>query len=136
AEELRESGYRPSRFRTYAVGNAMHVAAVWIRDGQPWRLAHGLSAEALRQQDEANHKEGWLPGDVSTYLAAATENYAAIWSPAPGKGSLATLEIGLTDRALATKAQAFGKEGYQLAILSCLESTDGKLRHAAMWTKA
>jgi formylglycine-generating enzyme required for sulfatase activity len=136
AEELRESGYRPSRLRPYAVGNAVHVAAVWIRDGQPWRLAYGLSAEALRQHDEANRKEGYLPGDVSSYLVAATETYAAVWSPAPAKGSLAQLEIGLPGRAFKAKAQALFQEGYQLAILSTLPSTHRKLRHTAIWAKA
>ncbi len=52
AETLRESGYRPVRFRPYSDGQVVRVAAVWTRDGRPWRLAVGLSAEQLRAQDD------------------------------------------------------------------------------------
>jgi len=40
AEALRKSGYRPIRFRPYADGGTVRVAAVWARDGRPWRMAH------------------------------------------------------------------------------------------------
>ncbi|MFI5457553.1 MAG: protein kinase [Isosphaerales bacterium] len=51
-ETLRKSGYRPVRFRPYADGQAVRVAAVWTRDGRNWRIESGLSPEQLRQQDE------------------------------------------------------------------------------------
>ena len=37
AEGLRSSGYRPIRFRPYADGQVVRVAAVWKRDGRKWR---------------------------------------------------------------------------------------------------
>ena len=61
AEGLRNSGYRPIRFRPYADGNATRVAAVWTRDGRPWRLAHDQSADKIREADERNRKEGLPP---------------------------------------------------------------------------
>src|SRR5262249_42491879 len=45
AEALRPCGYRPVRVRPFADGKSIRVAAVWHRDGRPWRLAHGLPAE-------------------------------------------------------------------------------------------
>ena len=45
AEGLRKSGYRPVRFRPYADGQAVRVAAVWTRDGRNWRIASGLTPE-------------------------------------------------------------------------------------------
>ena len=39
AEGLRKSGYRPIRFRPYAEGRSLRVAAVWTRDGRD--LANG-----------------------------------------------------------------------------------------------
>ena len=57
AEALRKSGYRPIRFRPYADGQAVRVAAVWTRDGRNWRIASGQTADEVRQQDERNRKE-------------------------------------------------------------------------------
>ena len=65
AEAIRPSGYRPIRFRSYAEGKTLRVAAVWTRDGRPWRMAHDQSAENVRQTDERNRKEGYLPVDVA-----------------------------------------------------------------------
>ena len=41
AEALRPSGYRPIRFRPYADGAVVRVAAVWTRDGRKWRIGVG-----------------------------------------------------------------------------------------------
>ena len=69
AEGLRPSGYRPTRFRPYAEGKSLRVAAVWVRDSRPWRLAHDQSTDEIRQTDERNRKEGYLPVEVAGYLA-------------------------------------------------------------------
>jgi hypothetical protein len=53
-EALRASGYRPIRFRPYADGLEVRVAAVWTRDGRKWRIAPGLTAEEAREQDASN----------------------------------------------------------------------------------
>ncbi len=47
AEALRASGYRPCRFRPYADGQAVRVAAVWTRDWRDWRIASGLTRGEL-----------------------------------------------------------------------------------------
>src|SRR5262249_30436797 len=39
AEALRQSGYRPVRFRPYFDAELVWVAAVWTRDGRRWRIA-------------------------------------------------------------------------------------------------
>ena len=70
AEALRKSGYRPTRFRPYAEGKTLRVAAVWTRDGRPWRMAHDQTADEIRQTEERNRKDGYLPVDVAGYLAA------------------------------------------------------------------
>ena len=67
------------------MGKALRVAAVWTRDGRPWRMAHDQSADEVRQTDERNRKEGYLPVDVAGYLAAGgeegkpTSRFAALW---------------------------------------------------------
>ena len=69
AEALRKSGYRPVRFRPYADGQTVRVAAVWTRDGRNWRISSGLTADEVRQQDERNKKDKFIPVDVAGYVA-------------------------------------------------------------------
>ncbi len=87
AEALRKSGYRPVRFRPYADGTVTRVAAVWTRDGRNWRLASGLTADEVRNQDEKNRTEKFLPVDVAGYVTTAdgqpAERYAALWAEEP-----------------------------------------------------
>src|SRR5262249_4392458 len=86
AEALRQSGYRPIRFRPYAEGKSLLVAAVWARDGRAWRLAHDRSADEIRQTDEQNRRDGYLPVEVAGYVAGGgdegkvTSRFAALWT--------------------------------------------------------
>ena len=104
AEGLRPSGYRPTRFRPYAEGKTLRVAAVWTRDGRPWRMAHDQSAENVRQTDERNRKEGYLPVDVAGYLAAGgeegkpTSRFAALWAQRTGPNDEAQHVRGVIGR--------------------------------------
>ena len=86
-EDLRKSGYRPSRFRPFRDGRTPKVAAVWVRDGLDWRLRCGLTAEEVRQLDRTNRSEGFLPVNVAGYLTAEGEGvarYAAVWAERVG----------------------------------------------------
>jgi serine/threonine protein kinase/formylglycine-generating enzyme required for sulfatase activity/tetratricopeptide (TPR) repeat protein len=51
AEGMRKSAYRPVRFRPFADGRDVKVAAVWTRDGRKWRLLSELSPEEIRARD-------------------------------------------------------------------------------------
>ena len=72
------------------MGKIVRVAAVWTRDGRPWRIAHDQTADEVRQTDERNRKEGYLPVDVAGYLAAGgdegkpTARFAALWAQRTG----------------------------------------------------
>ena len=100
AEALRISGFRPVRFRPYADGQVVRVAAVWSRDGRNWRSASGLSPEQIRQQDEKNRNDKFLPGDVAGYMAIEidgkpADRYAALWVEKSGDDD-ARLYVGTT----------------------------------------
>ena len=102
AEALRKSGYRPVRFRPYADGQVVRVAAVWTRDGRNWRIAHGLTAEEVRQQDERNKKDKFIPVDVAGYAATdaggkPADRYAALWVEKTGDED-ARMYVGADDR--------------------------------------
>ncbi|MFI5457893.1 MAG: protein kinase, partial [Isosphaerales bacterium] len=91
AEVLRPSGYRPVRFRPYADGPAVRVAAVWVRDGRKWRVASGLTAEQVHQQD-GEARRGILEsadGSDTGILPVSDENHGqdARATSGAGRGS-------------------------------------------------
>ena len=49
------------------MGRTVRVAAVWTRDGRNWRISSGLTADEVRQQDDRNKKDKFLPVDVAGY---------------------------------------------------------------------
>ena len=100
AESLRNSGYRPLRFRPYANGQATLVAAVWTRDGRKWRVSSDMTAEEVRQEDERNKRDKFLPVDVGGYVGIdkggrPRDSYAALWVEKSGDGD-ARLYVGIT----------------------------------------
>ena len=89
------------------------MAAVWTRDGRPWRMAHDQSAEDVRQTDERNRKEGYLPVDVAGYLAAMGRRA----SPPPASPPCGSQKSGPDDDArmvLASSAAELTKVQEQL----------------------
>jgi hypothetical protein len=83
AEALRPSGYRPVCFRPYPAGKAVHVAALWVRDGHDWRLTHDATADEVRKQNAAWRKQGFGPENVAGHAVGAGKDavarYGALW---------------------------------------------------------
>ena len=138
AEALRPSGYRPVRFRPYADGAITRVAAVWTRDARNWRLASGLTAEEVRQQDEKNRTETFLPVDVAGYVTTAdgppAERYAALWAEDPGDD--ARLYLGVTGDELTAVQKPLTAANLIPRTLQALRSPDGRLRYSGVWGKS
>ncbi|HLN28584.1 MAG TPA: protein kinase [Gemmataceae bacterium] len=135
AEELRASGYRPTRFRPYADAKGIQVAAVWTRDGQEWQMAHGLSADEIRQRDVEARKQTFHPMDVSAYQSDGKETYAILWVKVAANTPPAQLVVGLNEKNLGSKADALRKDGYRQATYSQMVSPDGMTRICAIWRK-
>ena len=78
----------------------MRVAAVWTRDERNWRIASGLTADEVRQQEERNKKDKFLPVDVAGYVATEKDgkppdSYAALWVEKSGDDD-ARLYVGVS----------------------------------------
>jgi serine/threonine protein kinase/formylglycine-generating enzyme required for sulfatase activity/tetratricopeptide (TPR) repeat protein len=106
-EAFRPMGYRPIRFRPHAEGRNLRVAAVWTRDGRPWRVAHDQSAEAIGKTDEQNRKEGFLPVDVAGYVVTSpngkpASRFAALWAQKTGPTDDARIVFGSQGNLLTT----------------------------------
>ena len=137
ADALRNSGYRPIRFRPYADGQVVRVAAVWTRDGRNWRVSSGLTAEEVRQQDERNRKNKFLPVDVAGYMPTnkngkPADRYAAVWVEKPGDDD-AQLYVGITADE-ETEAQDRLKEAKLIPrTLHAIIGTDGRTKYCGVW---
>ena len=139
AEGLRPSGYRPTRFRPYAKGKSLRVAAVWTRDGRPWRMAHDQSAEDVRQTDERNRKEGYLPVDVAGYLAAGgeegkpTSRFAALWALRTGPDDDARMVVASSVAELTKVQEQLKDAGLVPLTLHAWRQADDKLSYSGVW---
>ncbi len=160
AEGLRNSGYRPVRFRPFADGSAVNVAAVWARDGRGWLIASGLTADQVSQRDDAARRgtaspatsspgagggaagptpTKYLPVDVAGYVTTGADGvradrYAALWVEATD-GAAARLYVGASaDQE--TEAQNRLKEAKLIPrTLHAVRGPDGRLRNSGVWGK-
>ncbi len=134
---LRKSGYRPVRFRPYADQQVVKVAAVWTRDGRNWRIAAGLSADEIRQQDERNQTDKFRPVDVAGYVAhnaagKPADRYAALWVESTDKDA-ARMYVGMAT-ALETEVQAqLTDEKLIPRTLHAMIGADGRTRNCGVW---
>ena len=141
AEALRPSGYRPTRFRPYAEGKTLRVAVVWTRDGRPWRMAHDQSADEIRQTDEWNRKEGYLPVEVAGYLAAGgdegkpTSRFAALWAQRSRPDDDARMVLASSVVELTKLQEQLKNAGLVPLTLHAWRQADNKLSYSGVWHK-
>jgi formylglycine-generating enzyme required for sulfatase activity/tetratricopeptide (TPR) repeat protein len=134
AAGLAKSGYRPLRFRPYAVDKRVQVAAVWIRDGRQWQAQHGLTADEVRRQDGAWRAKGLRPADVAAYDQGA-EHYAVLWTQPDAHEEDAQVYVGVADgREHLAAWQPLQGKGY-LPRTQIESGNPGRRRHAAVWVK-
>jgi formylglycine-generating enzyme required for sulfatase activity len=136
AEGLRPSGYRPACFRPYPAGKTAQVAALWVRDGHDWRLAHDATAADIRKQDADWRKQGFGPEDVAGYAVGAGKEavacYAALWVR-PGRAG-AQLDVGTPP---ARTLQTMQQRQMARLILRTLTQFDlgGAQQFSSVWWK-
>ena len=89
AEGLRNSGYRPIRFRPTPTGRRSQGGGGLDPRRTPLADRTGLSADKVRQNDERNRKRRFMPVDVAGYVATdsdgkPTDRYAPSGWRSPG----------------------------------------------------
>jgi serine/threonine protein kinase/formylglycine-generating enzyme required for sulfatase activity len=137
AEALRKSGYRPVRFRPYADGMVVRVAAVWTRDGRNWQISSGLTADEIRQQDERSTKVKLIPVDVAGYVMVDAGGkpanlYAGLWVEKADDDD-ARMYVGLTTE---EGVEVQGKlEGEKLIArtLHAMVGSEGSTKYCGVW---
>jgi serine/threonine protein kinase/formylglycine-generating enzyme required for sulfatase activity len=140
AEGLRKSGYRPRRFRPFADGPTVNVAAVWARDGRAWRMGAGLTSEEVRAQDMKNRSEKLVPVDVSGYAAAGTDGgrsdrYAVVWA-AKSSDDDAELYVGAAgDEHSSVEAQLSARKLIPRTV-HAFRGAAGRTRYCGVWGRS
>jgi formylglycine-generating enzyme required for sulfatase activity/tetratricopeptide (TPR) repeat protein len=137
AESLRKSGYRPVRFRPYADEQMVRVAAVWTRDGRPWRISSGLTSDEVRQQDERNKKDKFLPVDVAAYATTETggkpaDRCTALWVEKTGDDDV-RMYVGLTADEETEVQGKLKDEKLIPRTLPAMIGADGRPRYCGIW---
>jgi serine/threonine protein kinase/formylglycine-generating enzyme required for sulfatase activity/tetratricopeptide (TPR) repeat protein len=139
-EELRRSGYRPVRFRPYHDGQAVRVAAVWTRDRRKWRIASGLNADRMRQLDERNRREGYLPRDVAGYRETNPEGkpivlMAALWAERTLPDDDSQISIGASADELKTIQERLGADQMVPRAMQVLHGPDERILFCCVWRR-
>ena len=117
------------------------MAAVWVRDSRPWRLAHDQSTENVRQTDERNRKEGYLPVDVAGYLAAGgeegkpTSRFAALWAQRTRPDDDARMVVASSAAELTKVQEQLKNAGLVPLTLHAWRQADDKLSYSGVWHK-
>jgi formylglycine-generating enzyme required for sulfatase activity len=137
AEALRISGFRPVRFRPYVDGQVVRVAAVWTRDGRNWRSISELSPEQIRQQDERNKKDKFLPVDIAGHMATDKDGktadcYAALWVEKYGDDD-ARLYAGMTVDEETELQDKLKDEKLIPRTLHAMIGSEGRTRCCGVW---
>ena len=113
------------------------MAAVWTRDGRIWRISSGLTADQVRQQDERNKKDKFLPVDVAGYMAIdedgkPADRYAALWVEESGDDE-ARLYVGTTADEEAQVEAKLKDEKLIPRTLHAMMGSDGRTRYCGIW---
>jgi formylglycine-generating enzyme required for sulfatase activity len=143
AEGLRKSGYRPVRFRPYAVGRAVQVAAVFTRDPPDWKIEAGLTREELFGRDEANRTQNYnryYPTDVAGYVARdeggnAADRFAAIWMRQNGSYD-ARLYAGESEESWLGTQNRLRDAKLAPRTLHLFSGTSGHLSYSGVWDRS
>jgi formylglycine-generating enzyme required for sulfatase activity len=135
AEGMRQSGYRPVRFRPYTVGKTVQVAAVWTRDGRDWRLLQDASADLVREQDAELRKHGYQGVDVCGWLKPGEQEevYAGLWMRTAGKQQT-RLYVGVPEARHAQDGwQPLKQAGLDPLTIHAFRGADGTRRFSSVW---
>ncbi len=140
AQGLRKAGYRPVRFRPYADGGVVRVAAAWTRDGRSWRMASGLTRDEIEQRDEANRAEKFFPVDAAGYMAAGidrkpADRFAAVWLESSLAEDDGQLRAGLTAGEYPETRRLLLAAGFMSVTVQGSQGADGHNRYCAVWRK-
>ena len=150
AEGLGRSGYRLLNFRPYThqpdpqardankpdaqARVSILVVAVWTRDGQAVRWAHGLTADEATKRDAVERGQGLVPLDVAGYAIGEEVRYAVLWGQKEAGMEDAKLYVGVPADKHKDAWEPLQKGGFVPRTQTWV-AAGGAARHSAVWWK-
>ncbi len=137
-DALQKSGYRPRRFRPFAAGQDVKVAAVWTRDGRKSQIESNRTSEVIHRQNENYHRNKFIPVDVAGYITRDTDGklvdrYAAVWVEKAADDDDARMYVAVTADSEPGIQDEFDKQELIPRTLQVLRGPDGRLRMSSVW---
>ena len=134
-EPLRRVGYRPIRVRPYDEDTEIKVAAVWVRDGAPWRIVAGVDARVIDEADRRLRSQGFRPVDVAGWKEKS-ERYLAIWTRDGQLSASARLDVGVPENTFRSLSARARRDGFAPQTHQFFFGNDGQKRYSKIWQKS
>lgn len=128
--------YRPTRVRPYRQGETMQVAAVWRRDGLPFRYALDQTAKQVAEIDQRYRGQQMVPVDVCGYRTVTGEDrYAVAWRFGQLPDEAVRMFVGLTEEEHIDAQSQFERQTNRHAsnTLQLFRATDGEYRFSSIY---
>mgnify|MGYP003667325577 CR=1 FL=1 len=91
--ELAEAGYRITELVPYTIGSQRFWAMLTLRDGAESRYCVDVSADELREQNNAHRAERYFPDTLHAYRQADAEKYSCVWIKVPDDSGLLDADL-------------------------------------------
>jgi formylglycine-generating enzyme required for sulfatase activity len=111
AEELRQSGYRPTRVRPWILENQESpqtlIASIFYRDGGAWKIDAGLKKSDIPAGSDYAEKDALVLDDISTLplSSSLSPEFIALWSAPLSTNDKRKVALELTEAAVAALAK-------------------------------
>lgn len=130
AEELRKSGYRPTRVRPWTQRGAPFVAAIWTRDGKPWELEMDVPRKKIPLADAPAVRDGLLPADVAIApVGEVGQRFVLLWGPPESSDEVRRIAIDAHEEELVKIRNALRNSGSATQLASGVWTDSGRSRH-------
>src|SRR5262249_13032800 len=134
ARTMAKAGYRPANFRPFENKGVLLTAALWLRDGLPFRVHFNLTLEELIKVDAELTKEGFIAADIAGYLVEATTRFAILWVPETPIVSEFRICVDNDRMRIQSASHSLQEQGFVPRTQSSLEMGD-RFFHASIWWK-
>jgi hypothetical protein len=135
ARDLRAYGYRPTRIRPYSADGEIRVAAIWTRDGLPWRLIAGVAAATIENADPTLREQGFLPVDAAG-IPTTKMRYLTVWAKLPLETDTRQVSLATLDQALDSIRDHLTAAGFAPLTEHVLRTPDHVAHRCRVWEKA
>lgn len=134
-DELVPQGYIPLTVSAYGTGDGPRFTSLWatVASVPPLIARHGLGVDELQAVNDELSSHGFLPYDVSAYMAPDGRlAFAALWKPAAPSERL--VEHLMSEGLLELRRHDWEPAGYMLTALTGYDIF-GEARYTGIWQR-